>query len=200
MVGAWLVELTPITLEAMTTPTEAVLLQMLVELQRSNAQGVEMIAAAERRQIATEQHYEMLWKDTQQVRARPWDDADKYRGCGQFSGRPSEWEEWYEKFVGTVKAKSAHVHAVLKAVEHKMTEHELEAEGYAEAISALDLDMPEAKEVVLISAKLHRLLGDLTTLRPTPQYVGAGMRTACWHGDASRQHSIRRRWRQVSGC
>ena len=66
------------------------------------------------------------------------------------------------KFLGTIKAKSIVVHTILKAVEHHLTERELESDEYAASISLLDAGMPEAQEVESLSSKLHHLLGDLT--------------------------------------
>ena len=96
-------------------------------------------------------------------RVEAWDDSDKFRGCKDFAGRPAEWEEWSEKFLGNVKARSPVVFDILKAVQHQLAERELEAEDYIVVVHALDIEMPTQKEIESISFKMHRLLSDLTT-------------------------------------
>ena len=147
----------------MTTTVESALLQVVAELQRANTHALGMMQAAESRQIATEKRYEQLMKEMQGPRMKSWDDGEKYRGCANFSGRAGEWEEWSEKILGTIKAKSSVIHGLLKGIEHQMTERELEDHEYASNISLLYADMPIPQEVEAASAKLYRLLSDLTT-------------------------------------
>ena len=89
----------------MTSATEFALLQMLAELQRANVHALAMLQASETRQVASERRYEEMIAELHGARAKPWDDAEKFRGCRDFGGKPGEWEEWSAKFLGTVKAK-----------------------------------------------------------------------------------------------
>ena len=69
--------------EIMATPAEAMLLQMIQEMQRANLQ-------AEARQVASEKRYEALIAELQGARAKPWDDPTKFRRislAGRASGR-----------------------------------------------------------------------------------------------------------------
>ena len=147
----------------MATSTEVAFLQMAAEMQRANAHAIAMLQAAEARQVASDQRYEALIVELQGARAKPWDDAEKFRGCKDFSGKATEWEEWSAKFLGTIKSKSIVLHTILKSVEHQFSERELECDDYAASISLLDAGMPDAREVEIFSSKMHRLLGDLTT-------------------------------------
>ena len=132
-------------------------------MQRANAHAQQMMQAAESRQADSDLRYAALIAELHGARAKPWDDAEKFRGCRDFSGKASEWEEWSAKFLGTIKSKSIVLHTILRSVEHHLSERDLEADDYATSISMLDAEMPGEKEVEVLSSKLHRLLGDLTT-------------------------------------
>ena len=96
-------------------------------------------------------------------RGKQWDDTERYKNSVGFAGKVSEWHEWSDRLLGTVKSRSTVVYDVMLLVEHKLSEKLLESDGYETVISAVDDAAPDADEVALIGAKLHRLLIDLTT-------------------------------------
>ena len=51
----------------------------------------------------------------------------------------------------------------MRLVEHNVSEKALEGENYADLVVEADVGFAEATEVLEASAKLHDLLGDLTT-------------------------------------
>ena len=113
---------------------------------------------------ASERRQEVMLKEARDGRQRSWDDSERFRNCKMFSGKLAEWDEWCERFVGNIKARSPQVCAVLRVIEHKISERELESEQSSQVVEAADPDMPSVEELTDISSKLHHLLGNLTTL------------------------------------
>ena len=113
---------------------------------------------------ASEHRQEVFFKESRDGRQRNWDDNERFRSCKSFSGKLAEWDEWCERFVGTIKSRSPQVCAVLRVIEHKISERELESENSLRIVEAADPDMPSVEELTDISSKLHHLLGNFTTL------------------------------------
>ena len=132
----------------MLSQTQAAHQQLAVELIASRADMARMMKANERKM---------------ESRGKQWDDSDRFKNCVGFTGRVSEWDEWSERLLGTVKARSTVVYDIMLLVEHKISEKMLETDGYELVIAAMDDTEIDADEVVLIGAKLHCLLVDLTT-------------------------------------
>ena len=65
--------------------------------------------------------------------------------------------------LGTVKTRAAKVYSWMRLVEHNVSEKALEGDNYADLVVGADVGMADANEVLEVSAKLHHLLGDLTT-------------------------------------
>ena len=80
-----------------------------------------------------------------------------------YAGRAADWEEWSERLLGTIKTRASKVHSLMKLVELNVSEKVLERGNYADLVVDADVGMDSAEEVVEASAKLHHLLGDLTT-------------------------------------
>ena len=169
---------------------EQAILQMLSAMQASHQQlAGELIASrADLAKILEANDRKM------DLRGRQWDDSERFKNCTGFAGRTSEWDGWSERLLGTVKSRSTVVYDVMLLVEHKISEKLLETDGYEMVVAAMDESELDADEVVLMGAKLRRLLMDLTT-GDAKLSGGIEMPTDSWRGRGCRRASTRRRSR-----
>ena len=138
---------------------EQALMQMLSHMQAAHQQlAAELIASRTDMARMMEAN-----ERKQEFRGKQWDDSERYKNCVGFSGKVADWDEWSDRLLGTVKSRSTEVYDIMRLVEHKLSEKLLETNGYETVISAMDDGAPDADQVALIGAKLHRLLIHLTT-------------------------------------
>ena len=98
-----------------------------------------------------------------EARSRQWEDAERFKACVGFAGKAAEWDEWSDRLLGTVKSRSVEVYSMMRLVEHKITEKTLEGDDYAVMLAALDDGTLGPEDTEQMSAKLHLLLGNVTT-------------------------------------
>ena len=96
--------------------------QLSEGLQATNANLAQLVAASDRRA-------EVMMKESRDVRARHWDDGEKFRNCKTYSGRGVEWEEWSQRLMGTIKTRANKVHALMKLVELNVSDKVLEGDN-----------------------------------------------------------------------
>ena len=94
------------------------------------------------------------------AKSKNWDEIGRYKNVKVFGGDPKEWEEFWTKFKSQVSAGSPKVAEMLDEVEAKLSELELEEEGFEEKLTDFPLDEDEVRE---IGHMLHNLLLSLTT-------------------------------------
>ena len=82
-----------------------------------------------------------------EARGRQWEDVERFKACVGFSGKITEWDEWSDRLLSTVKSRSVEVHGLMRLVEHKLTEKTLEGDDYAAMLAALDVGTLETEEV-----------------------------------------------------
>ena len=68
-------------------------------------------------------------------REGPWDEVGRFKTIKVFTGAAAEWEEWFSKVGGTIKARDPQVHEFLQFIERRVAEKDLVDELYAEKIA-----------------------------------------------------------------
>ena len=145
---------------------EQALIQLLTQVAQQTAgmQQAQASMAAELLQSRQDMLAVLTATDRKaEARGRQWEDADRFKACVGFSGKTSEWDEWSDRLLATVKARSVDAHGLMRLVEDRLTEKTIDGDDYAAILAALDVGTLESEEVELMSAKLHLLLGNLTT-------------------------------------
>ena len=116
-------------------------MQVLAQMTQQNAsmQQAHASLAAELLQSRNDMLAMLTASDRKaEARGRQWEDAERFKACVGFSGKASDWDEWSDRLLGTVKSRSVEVYSMMRLVEHKITEKTLEGEDYAVMLAALD--------------------------------------------------------------
>ena len=82
-----------------------------------------------------------------------WDDAGRFKTIKMFTGAAAEWEEWFSKVAGTIKARDPQVHDFLQYIERRVAEKDLLDEKYAEGMA--EDCLLDAGEIKSIGSKMH---------------------------------------------
>ena len=92
-----------------------------------------------------------------------WDDLDKFKLAKVFGGQRTEWDEWRNKVIGVIKTRSQPVCSLIKYMENKATEKEVEDDDFSETVPADQCALMEPDAVREAGSRLHHLLTELTT-------------------------------------
>ena len=119
---------------------------------------------ATQEQMADAMSANMQWQQQQQAaRGRPWDDLDRFKMTKPAGGQRSEWEEFYAKATGKIKARSLSTFSIMKYAENKMAGKELESDEYVLMFPGEEGVVTEPEEIEEASARLHRMVMEQTT-------------------------------------
>ena len=92
--------------------------------------------------------------------SKDWADVSMFRNVKPFGGEQASWEEFAEKVKSQIAAGDTTAARVLDNVETKIGEQELEEEDYPTYLAE---DYVTEEQIVLMGAKMHNLLLNLTT-------------------------------------
>ena len=136
---------------------EAALLQLLSEIR--NQQQLQQAQQLQWQQEFTK----ALLANSSNLRGKDgaWDEVSRFKTIKVFTGAAAEWEEWFSKVGGTIKARDPQVHEFLQFIERRVAAKDLVDEQYAEKIA--EECLMGAEDVRAISSRLHRLLMEITT-------------------------------------
>ena len=108
--------------------------------------------------IMTENMNKLIETNDKKVKSgHNWDDIAKHKNSKPFSGSPSEWEEFSQKFKSQVAAGWSDAAEMLQSVEEDITEAAAEKEDWPKG------SLHESSEFEQVSNNTYKLLMSLTT-------------------------------------
>jgi hypothetical protein len=97
---------------------------------------------------------------TKEKNGKQWYDLEIYRNIKTFSGDQKDWEEFHGKMKGQIAAKNGIAAEVLDYVEAKMSEAELDSDGFKVMVAGQEMDDDDLREV---RNRMFNVLLNLTT-------------------------------------